>query len=167
MTDHTFEIGQRVVFTDPQTKQQHPGVIERHDPNRQAAHPEREWGVLFDAPLWPSHDATFPAFCAAQDLHPSHHDSLCPGAIRNLNSLTGTRPPAGECRCGLIARVRADEAIMAANRICFVEIVGTGEVAEDKWIRRNDAILEAGCGEDENFLRKFGIEPHEPMTREP
>lgn len=68
MTDHTFEIGQRIVFTDPQTKQQHHGVIKRHDPNRPVAHPEREWGVLFDAPLWSSHDAAVPVLCAAADL---------------------------------------------------------------------------------------------------
>ena len=68
MSESTFTIGQRVIWTDPQTKQQHPGVIERHDPNRQAAHTEREWGVRFDASLWPSHDAAVPAFCAAADL---------------------------------------------------------------------------------------------------
>lgn len=64
MSQSTFTIGQRVIWTDPQTKQQHPGVIERHDPNRQTANPEREWGVRFDDLLW-----GYPtAFCAADDL---------------------------------------------------------------------------------------------------
>ena len=64
MTDHTFEIGQRIVFTDPQTKQQHHGVIKRHDPNRQTANPERQWEVRFDDLLW-----GYPtALCAAVDL---------------------------------------------------------------------------------------------------
>lgn len=69
MSESTFAIGQRVVWTDPQTRQQHYGVIKHHDPNRPVAHPEREWGVLFDAPLWPSHDPAVPAFCASVDLH--------------------------------------------------------------------------------------------------
>lgn len=63
------------------------------------------------------------------------------------------------CMCHLIAKVRADEAHMAANRICFVDVVARGEVYEDAWIRRNDAIMEAGRGEDVGFLRQFGLEP--------
>ena len=67
--------------------------------------------------------------------------------------------PEDDCECEIIAKVRAHEAHMAANRICFVDVVARGEVYEDAWIRRNDAIMEAGRGEDVGFLRQFGLEP--------
>ena len=64
MTESTFTVSQRVVWTDPQTKQRHPGVVTGHDPNRQTANPERQWEVRFDDLLW-----GYPtAFCAAVDL---------------------------------------------------------------------------------------------------
>ena len=87
------------------------------------------------------------------------HDPLCLAADGEPCIEHGIPSCPCDCQCDLIAKVRADEARMAANRICFVEVVAHGEVYEDAWIRRNDAIMEAGRGEDVGFLRQFGLEP--------
>ena len=87
------------------------------------------------------------------------HDPLCPQRECGACKWEGEACCRGVCQCALISQVRADEAHMAANRICFVDVVARGEVYEDAWIRRNDAIMEAGRGEDVGFLRQFGLEP--------
>lgn len=88
------------------------------------------------------------------------HDPFCPNAKGCSHDCGGCSCNLDAfCQCDLIAEVRADEARMAANRICFVDVVARGEVYEDAWIRRNDAIMEAGRGEDVGFLRQFGLEP--------